>query len=645
MNYSKKTIKQLARKEDKADKGIYMFINKMFKETKRLRANSPVIVSIAKHQQTLHYAYKSESRRGKRGGRFKKIEFMMIGCAFYYLAKCTLKGRVGDFNIGENEFARYVWLITDNTDYKADQLRSEVTCLNDVNNIIRNFYAYDLDGIIADYTLKSIGHELGKNGCALKPKFITVPQIENDNKDNRVESLFKRVKEKLGELEEHGYAKEEYKGDKDVIHNKRMIHEKSNRLHMIAIKAVESLMKTYEQEGGLHGQGSEELENSLSNIDDYMAIIIAMLLIDKQEGEEPYSKITIADSQSEGLALVKLILSMTLSELRDNKSASLDEILDRLISIFTTKAGLSEVSPVNKLIRDPKDKPTWLIQHGLRNEDIKRRDELIIATTTSFFSTGLATVLAEKFTDVMSTSSKRQISVKHASLGSGEAVSLLRSRCADMALIHSPFHEELFLASEETSSSTKLMRNNFVLVGPPESSKVKPKTLMDALRYIYNNGDFLSRNDFSGTHLCELQLWKHFFCPSEIGLEVTKKYLRNWEKYNLLQVEEYKQIDKNLLISTRGMEEALRTASVNGYYIISDAGTFSYNQSSLKLEVFFRNNNEKLLNNDYSLITLNSPGTNFELAKQYRDFVSSAEGKEIIASYVDAGGNELFTVI
>ena len=102
------------------------------------------------------------------------------------------------------------------------------------------------------------------------------------------------------------------------------------------------------------------------------------------------------------------------------------------------------------------------------------------------------------------------ITVKTIAVGSGEALAMGRRGDADVLLVHSKAAEDEFMAQGYGSLRLDVMHNDFVLVGPPsDPAGVKGLPAADALKKIAETGAlFASRDDRSGTHARELDLWK-----------------------------------------------------------------------------------------------------------------------------------------
>ena len=130
--------------------------------------------------------------------------------------------------------------------------------------------------------------------------------------------------------------------------------------------------------------------------------------------------------------------------------------------------------------------------------------ELVLATTTSTQDTGLLDSLLPPF------SARTGIGVKVIAVGTGAALEMARRGDADVVLVHAPEAEQERAARGEIVGGRRIMRNEFLLLGPPgdPAGAAAAGGLLDALRAIARVGPFVSRGDGSGTEIRELALWR-----------------------------------------------------------------------------------------------------------------------------------------
>lgn len=245
-------------------------------------------------------------------------------------------------------------------------------------------------------------------------------------------------------------------------------------------------------------------------------------------------------------------------------------------------------------------------QAGLKKEkkipDLNQ-EEIILATTTSVYDSGLLDELISRF------EKKSGYRVKILAVGSGEALKMGERGDADLLLVHSPQEEEYFMKQGFGKERKPLMVNYFVFLGPSnDPAKVEGLPVFQAFREIARKKSlFVSRADNSGTHQRELKLWR------EAGVKPEKSWY---------------------LESGQGMGESLKIASEKQAYILSDKGSYLALKNSLELKIL--SNKEEDLINRYNLITVNPAkfaGVNYEGARKLMSFLLSREIKVYIARY------------
>ena len=249
------------------------------------------------------------------------------------------------------------------------------------------------------------------------------------------------------------------------------------------------------------------------------------------------------------------------------------------------------------------------------NSASPQNSNLLLVSTTSTQDSGLLDVLLPAFTE------QTGYNVKLVAVGSGQALKLGEQGNADVILLHSPAAEKEFVANRFGIDRRLVMHNDFVIVGPPSdpaSLRTQPTT-DEAFRAIFSSAStFVSRGDDSGTHVKELALWKNAgFDPA--GEE--------W-----------------YLETGQGQGATLSIASEKGGYVLTDRGTFLAYQSNVDLEILVEG--DPFLLNVYHVITVNPekhPHVNLAGAQAFADFITSAEGQQIIAEFgVEEYGQPLF---
>src|SRR5262245_18511198 len=167
---------------------------------------------------------------------------------------------------------------------------------------------------------------------------------------------------------------------------------------------------------------------------------------------------------------------------------------------------------------------------------------IVVASTTSTQDSGLFDYR------LPIVKQKTGIAVKVIAQGTGQALDTARRGDADVVFVHANWAELKFVAEGESVKRYPVMYNDFVPIGP-RSDPAGIKGLTDvgnALRKIRDKGTALiSRGDGSGTHLAELELWKH------AGVDIEKEK-GGW----------YKSIGQ-------GMGAALNIAAASNAYVLS----------------------------------------------------------------------------
>lgn len=157
------------------------------------------------------------------------------------------------------------------------------------------------------------------------------------------------------------------------------------------------------------------------------------------------------------------------------------------------------------------EKATGIKQPPLIADDISGRAfqrHLLLASTMEPVETGLLDVLEGAFYQ------NAGVLVRHISLGSGRALQIAGTGRVDMALTHAPKLEEDFLKAGWGKAKFPIMSNDFVLVGPASdpagiTGMNASKGAKEAFRKIFlTKSPFISRSDYSGTHLREVKIWE-----------------------------------------------------------------------------------------------------------------------------------------
>ncbi len=243
--------------------------------------------------------------------------------------------------------------------------------------------------------------------------------------------------------------------------------------------------------------------------------------------------------------------------------------------------------------------------------------DLVLATTTSTYDTGLLGTLNPAFED------RYGVTVKTISKGTGASLRTARDGDADVILVHARNAENEFMQDGFGVNRRDVMFNDFVVVGPPddpagiggmESATEAFATVAEA------EAVFVSRGDDSGTNKKELIVWE------KAGVDPTG----GW----------YREIGK-------GMGDTLVQAGQSGAYTLADRGTYLSMKNEINLTIHVQGplkGGSIILKNPYGVMAVNPAkygDLNYGAAMAYIGFLTGPEGQLMIDSYT-ANGSQLF---
>ncbi len=193
--------------------------------------------------------------------------------------------------------------------------------------------------------------------------------------------------------------------------------------------------------------------------------------------------------------------------------------------------------------------------------------------------------------------------------GSGESLTALKEKTADMIMVHAPAAEKKAVEEGWAVKRVLIGSNEFFIVGPPDDpAKIsEAKSAADAYIRIANaKAKFFSRGDNSGTHKKELDVWqKADITPSGDWYIVTKDF----------------------------MTATLKRANDEKGYFMTDSSTWAAEQKNMpNLKILFKG--DKFLINTYHTLSQPegaTPGAAWAI--KFIDFVASDEGQQIIRDY------------
>lgn len=242
--------------------------------------------------------------------------------------------------------------------------------------------------------------------------------------------------------------------------------------------------------------------------------------------------------------------------------------------------------------------------------------EIILATTTSTPDSGLLDVLIPMFEE------DEGYDVDVIAVGSGAAMQHGRDGNADVLLVHSPAAEQQFVDEGYGVRRTRIMYNDFILVGPPsDPAGVQGLTDIEAaLGAIVESGArFFSRGDDSGTHAKELSLW------DAAGIEPSGSWYSE---------------------TGQGMGATLTITGESEGYTLTDRATWLANSDPAALPLMVEG--DERLFNVYHVIVVNPDqfpdlDINTDGADDFREFLLSDEAQEVIRTFgEDEYGQPLF---
>jgi tungstate transport system substrate-binding protein len=229
-----------------------------------------------------------------------------------------------------------------------------------------------------------------------------------------------------------------------------------------------------------------------------------------------------------------------------------------------------------------------------------------LATTTSTANSGLLDWLLPPFEETTG------YMVDVIPVGTGRALALGRNGDADLVLVHARSREDRFISDGFGVDRRDVMWNDFVILGPPaDPAGVKGMASAGtALARIAEQGaSFISRDDDSGTHTREQQLWASAGGRPEFA---PGAYVE----------------------AGQGMGHCLNIADEKRAYVLSDRGTFLAYRGKLDLVVLVEG--DPALINPYGAILVNPErheGLNADGARTLLDYLTSPEGQARIAAF------------
>jgi len=241
---------------------------------------------------------------------------------------------------------------------------------------------------------------------------------------------------------------------------------------------------------------------------------------------------------------------------------------------------------------------------------------ITLASTTSPENSGLYSVLLPGFREATG------IEVRAMPVGTGKAIRIARDGNADAVFVHNEQLEKQFVSDGHGVERIGVMKNEFVIVGPPRDP-ARVAMLADgaeALRRIAEaTATFVSRGDDSGTHRRELALWERS------GVD-PRPASGTW----------YQE-------AGAGMGATLNVAVAKGAYCLTDSSTWLAFENKADLKVLVQD--DPMLQNPYTFIVVSKakhPSAKQELAQKLADWLTGPEGQATIRDF-RVNGEQLFT--
>ena len=264
---------------------------------------------------------------------------------------------------------------------------------------------------------------------------------------------------------------------------------------------------------------------------------------------------------------------------------------------------------------------------------------LKMSTTTSTQSSGLLDILLPAYEKATG------VKVKVIAKGTGAAIRDGQDGNVDIIFVHAKDREEAFVKEGYGTKRYAVMHNDFVIIGP-DADPAGIKGSSDAaasLKKIAEAGQtFVSRGDDSGTHTKEQFLWKQ----SGLKLEDHTQFVVKKGKKVKITYKRPADSDKWYLSIGQGMGRTITFTEEKQGYTISDRGTYikyKFGKTpAVELEILCEGGAD--LANPYGIIPVNPKKhahVQYDLAKQFAEWITSAEGQKLIADY-RLEGQQLF---
>ncbi len=230
--------------------------------------------------------------------------------------------------------------------------------------------------------------------------------------------------------------------------------------------------------------------------------------------------------------------------------------------------------------------------------------ELRLATTHTLNDSGLLAVVLPAFTR------DSGIPVRSLIAGTGQALQMAERGDADIVWSHSPVDEDRMVAAGFGTRRHVVMRNAFVLLGPPaDPARIRGESDIAAAfsRIAATRARFVSRGDASGTYRKEMAVWR------DAGVNPSGTWY---------------------IAAGVGMAATLRIADERSAYVLSDEATYAAQKRRLELGVVSRG--DPRLANVYAVVPVDParvPGVDAAAAESFVRWLTTGAGPALIAGY------------
>lgn len=244
-------------------------------------------------------------------------------------------------------------------------------------------------------------------------------------------------------------------------------------------------------------------------------------------------------------------------------------------------------------------------------------ESIRMSSTIGPVDAGIVPLLAKKYEE------KTGVKVLYEGAGTGATLKKAEQGGFDLVMVHARKLEDEFIAAGYGMDRRDVMYNDFVILGPREDP-AGIKGMRDAAeafkKIAADKAPFVTRNDMSGTHVKEMQIWE------KAGIKPKSPWYEIFED------------------GKRGNKVTTRFADGRKSYLLMDRATYLTLKNDITLVPLVEG--DSILLNYIAVIAVNPakiPSANAAGAKAFMDWLVSDEAQNIIKSFgVDVYGEPLF---